>query len=91
MAATWTPDELARIGTAEELRTTPIRADGTLSREVPIWVVSAGEQVYVRTWWVDGAYRAKYGRYGEKSVAQMVADDAAATTLRLIPEPGREE
>jgi hypothetical protein len=37
---------------------------------------------------VDGAYRAKYGRYGEKSVAQMVADDAAATTLRLIPEPG---
>jgi hypothetical protein len=35
---------------------------------------------------VDAAYRAKYGRYGGTSVAQMVTDDAAATTLRLIPE-----
>jgi hypothetical protein len=137
MAAAWSPDELERIGTAEELRITPIRADGTLRREVPIWVVCASGQVYVRTWWrrdngwfghvvdsrrarirvpgleagvavedigddkaelraeVDGAYRAKYGRYGETSVAQMMADDAAATTLRLIPEPatatGRDE
>ncbi len=31
---------------------------------------------------------AKYGRYGETSVAQMVTDAAAATTLRLIPEHG---
>jgi hypothetical protein len=29
--------------------------------------------------------RAKYGRYGGGSVDQMVADDAAASTLRLIP------
>jgi hypothetical protein len=37
---------------------------------------------------VDLAYRAKYGRYGETSVAQMVTDAAAATTLRLFPEHG---
>jgi hypothetical protein len=37
---------------------------------------------------VDAAYRAKYGRYGETSVTQMVTDAAAATTLRLIPEHG---
>jgi hypothetical protein len=91
-------------------------------------VVSAGGQVYVRTWYrrttgwfgrvleshrarvrvpgldadvvvedvgegpgelrtsVDEAYRAKYGRYGSGSVGQMVADPAAATTLRLTPE-----
>jgi len=90
--------------------------------------VSAGGQVYVRTWhrrtsgWfglvvetgrararvpgleadvviedvgegpgelrasVDAAYRAKYGRYGAGSVGPMVADEAAAATLRLTPE-----
>ena len=32
---------------------------------------------------VDAAYRAKYGRYGEGTVAQMVSDTAAVTTLRL--------
>jgi len=34
---------------------------------------------------VDAAYRAKYGRYGASTVAQMVADEAVATTLRLSP------
>ena len=36
---------------------------------------------------VDAAYRAKYGRYGGGSVDQMINDSAAATTLRLTPEP----
>jgi hypothetical protein len=35
---------------------------------------------------IDAVYRAKYGRYGETTVERMVADDAAATTLRLVPE-----
>ena len=35
---------------------------------------------------VDAAYRAKYGRYGHDSIDQMVADPAAAATLRLTPE-----
>jgi hypothetical protein len=129
MTPAWSRDELVRIEQAEELRISPIRADGTMSREVPIWVVRVSGQVYVRTWWrrdngwfgqvvnsrrarirvpgleadvaiedvgddkaelraeVDAAYRAKYGRYGETSVAQMVSDDTAATTLRLVPEP----
>lgn len=34
---------------------------------------------------VDGAYRVKYGRYGVATVDRMVADDAAAATLRLVP------
>jgi len=128
MTAAWSPDELERIGTAEELRIAARRADGTLLREVPVWVVRAGGEVYVRTWYrrdngwfghaadlrrarirvpgleadiaiedvgddktelrasVDAAYRAKYGRYGGTAVDRMVTDDAAATTLRLIPE-----
>lgn len=132
MTAGWSADELERITAAEELRIAPRRADGTLRREVPIWVVCLGGQVYVRTWYrrtggwfgqavdsrrgrihvpgvtadvviedvgsdqavragVDAAYRAKYGRYGERTVAQMVTDDAAATTLRLSAGPLRQQ
>ncbi len=50
MNAVWPPGELERIGSAEELHITARRADGTLGREVPIWVVCVSEQVYVRTW-----------------------------------------
>jgi hypothetical protein len=137
MAVAWSPDELELLGTAEELQIATKRADGTPRREVPIWVVRASEQVFVRTWYrrdtgwfghgvdsrqarirvpglevdvaiedvgdanaelrtsVDTAYRAKYGRYGRTSVERMVTDDAAVSTLRLIPErearPRRDE
>ena len=130
MNVAWSPDELGRIGGAEELQIAAERADGTLGRAVPIWVVSVGGQAYVRTWYrrdsgwfghvvrsrrarirvpgleadiaiedvgdddgeqratVDAAYRAKYGRYGETTVQRMVTDDAAAATLRLVPQQG---
>jgi hypothetical protein len=124
----WPPEELERIGRADDLRIAVKRADGTLRRWVPIWVVDVGGQAYVRTWYrrddgwfghvldsrrarirvpglevdvtvedvgagkaglradVDAAYRAKYGRYRGTSVDRMVTDDAAASTLRLVPE-----
>jgi hypothetical protein len=59
MTVAWPPDELERIGRAEELQIAAKRADGTLGREVPIWVVRAGRQVYVRTW-----YRRDGGWFG---------------------------
>lgn len=59
MTAAWSPDELERINTAEELRIATERADGTLRRDVPVWVVSADGQVYVRTW-----YRRSDGWFG---------------------------
>ena len=130
MTVDWSPAELERIGRAEELQIAAKRADGTLGRAVPIWVVRVGGQVFVRTWYrrdngwfgrvvgsrrarirvpgleadiavedvggdegelrasVDAAYRAKYGRYGETTVERMVTDDAAAATLRLVPQQG---
>ena len=51
MPSLWTPDDLRRIGSADELRIAVKRADGTPRRGLPIWVVCAGEQVYVRTWY----------------------------------------
>jgi hypothetical protein len=48
------------IDAARELQMASRRADGTLRRWVPIWVVSAGGLVYVRTW-----YRRDTGWFGQ--------------------------
>ena len=47
--ATWTDDELNRIGKAEELRLASARPDGTLRPYVTMWVVRAGNDLYVRS------------------------------------------
>jgi hypothetical protein len=44
----WTDDELRRIGDAQELEIAALRRDGTLRDSVPIWVVRAGDDLYVR-------------------------------------------
>ena len=59
MTAAWSPEALQRIGAASELAIASRRADGTLRRWVPVWVVSVGGQVYVRTW-----YRRDTGWFG---------------------------
>ncbi|MCU1446358.1 DUF2255 family protein [Cryobacterium sp.] len=45
----WTADELTRIGAAEELQVSSTRADGTLRPYVTIWVVRAGDDIYIRS------------------------------------------
>jgi hypothetical protein len=55
----WTPEELHQLGAARELEIASSRPDGTLRPWVPIWVVRAGDQVYVRTW-----YRRDTGWFG---------------------------
>ena len=59
MTAPWSPDELRLLNAAGELRIAVKRSDGSLRRWVPIWVVCAGGQVYVRTW-----YRRDTGWFG---------------------------
>lgn len=125
--ASWTSEELARIGSAEELEIAPVRDDGTPRAPVPIWVVRDGDDLYIRSyrgtdgaWYrtaraghrahiaaggidkdvtlaeendsgvndrIDEAYRAKYHRYGSTYVIPMVAAQARATTLKLLPRP----
>src|SRR5690349_10639530 len=46
---TWTKDELTRIGGAEELQLASVRSDGTLRPYVTMWVVRAGDDLYVRS------------------------------------------
>jgi hypothetical protein len=45
----WTPDEVDRIGRAEELELAPQRRDGSLRDPVTIWVVRDGDDLYVRS------------------------------------------
>jgi hypothetical protein len=46
---TWTSDELQKIGKAEELQIASLRTDGTLRKQVIIWVVRLGDDLYVRS------------------------------------------
>jgi hypothetical protein len=48
-ATAWTPDELDRIGAAEELRLASRRPDGSLRPYVTMWVVRAGGGLYIRS------------------------------------------
>jgi hypothetical protein len=57
--SSWTNDELRRIADAEELEIAPVRRNGEPRRATPIWVVRAGEELYVRA-----AYGANTGWHG---------------------------
>ena len=48
--STWTSDELSALEQATELRISTRRPDGTMRTPVPIWVVRAGDSVYVRSY-----------------------------------------
>jgi hypothetical protein len=67
VTAAWTAEELERIGAAEELQMTPLGADGAPRRPVPIWVVRAGADVYVRSW------RGTSGRWFRAAMASHAA------------------
>ena len=48
----WTPDELTRIGSTEEVQIASLRRDGTTRKPVTVWVVPHDDSLYVRS--VDG-------------------------------------
>jgi hypothetical protein len=77
--ATWTSDELNRIGTADELDIASLRGDGTLRKPVTIWVVRLGDELYVRSWrgrtgaWFRAAQASHAGRIRAGGVEKAVA------------------
>jgi hypothetical protein len=44
----WTNDELTKINAADELQLSTKKDDGTLRNPVTVWVVRAGDDVFVR-------------------------------------------
>ncbi len=89
--STWTSEELDRIGAAEELKLASLRRDGTLRPYVTMWVVRAGDDLYVRSaygpnnpWFrrakTSGAGRIRAGGL-ERDVAFAEADPGVHAAL----------
>jgi len=91
--ATWTANELDKMGAAEELQLASARQDGTLRNPVTMWVVRVGDDLYVRAYkgrsspWFRGAltrHEAHVGAGGEqKDVTLVEAGDEAAVNERI--------
>jgi hypothetical protein len=81
---TWTEDELQRIGGAEERRLASAQGHGTLSPYVTMWVVRAGDEIYVRSAggperpWYRRARASGAGRIRAGGVERAVTFDEAA-------------
>lgn len=80
----WTDDELARIGLAEELHIASRRRDGSLRRFIRIWVVRVDDGVYVRSAygydnpWFQRALKSGEGRLRAGGVERDVAFEEPA-------------
>jgi hypothetical protein len=80
----WTPDDLARIDGATELRIASCRRDGSLSPYVPTWVVRAGDDIYVRSAygyanpWFQRALRSGVGKIRAGGVERDVRFEVPA-------------
>ena len=83
----WTPEELVRIGLADELDLASQRRDGSLRDPVTMWVVRDGDDLYVRSMhgragaWFRGTQTRRQGhiRSGgvDKDVVFVIDTDSA--------------
>jgi hypothetical protein len=85
----WTPGDLSRLDAAQELEI----AVGGARRWVPIWVVCAGGQVYVRTWyrrdtgWFGAAVRSGRARVRVPGLeAEVAIEDIGAASARTTAD-----
>jgi hypothetical protein len=88
--STWTTEELDLVGTADELRITTVRGDGSLRRWVPIWVVRVGADLYVRSYhgtggaWYRHAIQRSEGRIRAGGVERDVVFDKPDDAVRAV-------
>jgi len=85
---TWAADQLDRIGGAQEIGLAT-RPDGSLRPYVTMWVVRAGDGLYVPSpYGIDAACHAKYDRYGPRIAGSVTGPASHAVTIRLLPQGG---
>lgn len=83
----WTSEELAKIGNAEELAIASRRPDGSLRPFVTIWVVRTGGELFVRSvngrsgTWFRRALAAGEGRIRAGDVERDVAIEKAGAEV----------
>lgn len=80
----WTPDELDRVGAAEEIRLASRRGDGSLRPYVTMWVVRAGSDLYVRS--ACGPDNLWYRRATASGTGRIQVGG-----VRLVSQPGKEK
>ena len=79
MSFAWTSDELDRLGRATELQLASRRPDGSLRPFATIWVVRAGDNLFVRSargWnngWFQRALKSGHGRVRAGGIERDVA------------------
>lgn len=85
---TWTAQELDRIGQAGELQLATRRHQGGISRYVTMWVVRAGDNLYVRSAydpdnpWYRRARAAKAGRIRAGGLERPVTFETADAAVQ---------
>ena len=86
-STTWSPDELDRIGRAEELEIASRRPDGSLRSFVTIWMVRVGDDLFVRSAhgrenpWFRRAVESGEGRVRAGGLERDVAFEAGHPAL----------
>jgi hypothetical protein len=93
--ADWTTEELDKVGAADELEIAPLRADGTPRTYVPVWVVRAGGNLYVRSYrgrggaWYRSAVHQRAGRIRAGGVERAVAFEPDSADQNAVDEAYR--
>jgi hypothetical protein len=77
----WGEDELRRIAQSEELEIAPVRRSGELRKATPIWVVRAGDELFVR-----GAYGSRTGWYRVARASGAARIRAGGVELDVVVE-----
>jgi hypothetical protein len=96
----WSADELRQLGDAVELQLATVRRDGSQRKAFRVWVVRAGDQVFVRA--VGGRespwFRGARSRHeGHVSVPGLTADvgllewDGSADEVEAVDEAYRQK
>jgi hypothetical protein len=86
----WTHDELSRIGAADELQLASAHGDGSLRPYVTMWVVRAGDELYVRSAygpdnpWYRRATASGHGRIRAGGVERDVTFGEAAVDAHAV-------
>jgi hypothetical protein len=87
--ATWTSDELTRIGDTDEIRLAFRRPDGTLSKARPVWVVRRGDDLYARS--VNGPTSAWYRGAQATHAGHVEAAGVSKDITFAAPDPGADD
>jgi hypothetical protein len=98
LVSAWTDDQLRRVGGAHELQIAPVRRNGALRGRTTIWVVRAGDDLYVRaaygpaTGWHRVARTSHQARIWAGEVeADVALEQVEGEALDLVDEAYREK